>query len=266
MAESGRPTGESLARLDQGLLQDPIPEGKRPDRHQGYPGRATVLVSLFIAFHLVAVLVHSAPPSPALGPLQAFLNRHAHTGDYLRAAGIARSWAVFAPDAPRHNVFIRVLVEGADGQEQDLGHEPFGRRQYPYFFYDRMGKINREMLRKKPYRLSYAGWVCREWERRHAGEPAREVRLVPIRTRVPAPAEAYKSMGYAPRGLEVEEAPAEVFPCASTQHGQLPARLRARYGLPTQGAAFRDVPRRSWAGRAGAEARDTEPAEAEAIE
>jgi hypothetical protein len=53
-------------------------------------------------------------------------------------------------------------------------------------------------------------------------------------------------MGYAPLGLEIEEATPEVYPCASTPHGQLPASLRARYGLPPAAATFRDVPRRTW--------------------
>ena len=258
---------ETDRSLEQSLLHDRPPADAPSKPWPGHSGLlGTVLVSIFIAYHLVAVLVHSAPPSSALGPLQAALNRHIQTGEYLRGAGIARNWAVFAPDAPRHNLFTRVLVEGADGQEHDLGHEPFGRRNYPYLFYDRMGKINREMLRKKPYRLSYAGWVCRDWERRHGGEPARAVRLVPIRTRVPAPTQAYAAMGYAPRGLDIEEATPDVYPCASTVHGQLPARLRVRYDLPTAGTTFQDVPRRSWSGRGGAALGATEPSDAESVE
>jgi hypothetical protein len=221
-----------------------------------------LLVSLFIAYHLTAVLVHSAPPSSALGPLQTVLNRHLHTGDYLRAVGIARSWAVFAPDTPRHNVFTRVLVEDADGQEWDLGHEPFGRRRHPYLFYDRMGKINREMARRASYRLTYAGWVCRDWERTHGGVPARAARLMIVRTRVPAPDQAHATMGYSPLGLTVEETAPEVYACASTQHGQLPPALRARYGLPPSALPFQAGPRR--ADRPAA--RDAEPSEPERLE
>ena len=249
-------TGRSL---EERLLRDPLPHATQRGWRASYTFSGAILISLFIAYHLTAVLIHSAPGTGAVS-LQAFLNRHAHTGDYLRAAGIARSWAVFAPDAPRQNTFARVLVEGSDGQEWDLGHEVLGRRRHPYLFYDRMAKINRQMLRRKEYRLSYAGWVCREWERSHGGEPARAVRLVTIRTRVPSPAQAYLTMGYAPRGLEVDEATPEVYPCASTPHGQLPASLRARYGLPPIAATFREVPRRTWSGRGGG-ARDAELAD-----
>jgi hypothetical protein len=250
-------TGRSL---EDRLLRDPIPPDTAAGRRATYSVTSAVLISVFIAYHLTAVLVHSAPASTVTSPLQTFLNRHAQTGEYLRAAGIARSWAVFSPDAPRQNVFTRVVVDGADGQEWDLGHEPFGRRVYPYLFYDRMGKINREMVRKKPYRLSYAGWVCREWERTHGGQPARAVRLIMIRTRVPSPEQSYASMGYTPRGLQVEEAAPEIYPCASTPHGQLPPSLRARYGLPPGTTVFQDLPRRTWSRTgAGGELADTPP-------
>ncbi len=228
---------ESSPSLEQRLLRDPVPRDEPTSGRTASAVLTAIGVSLFIAYHLIAVGVHSAPPGGPIPSLQAFFDRHLRTGDYLRAAGIARSWQVFAPDPPRVNAFVRVLVEGVDGEVWDLGHDMLGRRQYPYLFYDRMAKINRQMLRRKDYRLTYAGWVCRDWERTHGGEAARAVRLVPIRTRVPPPGGA----GYDPRGLDVDEAAPEVFPCASTPHGQLPPGLRARYGLPPVAATLRDT-------------------------
>jgi hypothetical protein len=247
MTDGARQSGESArSPLAEALLHAPLAADDEPERPWAYPMVEMVALSVFIAFHLLAVLFLSAPPSDAVRPIQRMLDRHAHAGAYLRTAGIARNWGVFAPDPARQNAFTRVLVEARDGQEWDLGHEALGRRRYPYLFYDRLAKINRLMLRRADYRLSYAAWVCRGWERDHAGEPARAVRLVAIRTRVPSPAQAYVAMGYDPRGLDVEESPPEVHVCATTPHGQLPPDLRARYGLPGPALVFRDMARDTW--------------------
>lgn len=234
--------------LEQRLLRDPIPDDDQPGRRWSAPGRTLLVLSVFIAYHLLAVLAHSLPASGAR-PFRAWLARVVQTESYLGATGISWSWGVFAPDPPRRNVFTRVVVVDRDGQEWDLGHDIVGRRRYPYLVYDRMAKINRQMLRQKEYLLPYAGWVCREWERTHGGEGARAARLLPIYSRIPPPEVAYLTMGYSPTALNFEEALPEIFECSTIPHGQLPPRLRARFGLPPQGTAFRDVARRSWAAR-----------------
>lgn len=235
--------------LEQRLLHDPVPDDDRPGRRWAYPRGTMLVLSCFIAYHLTAVLVHSAP-MPGARPLRERLARVADTEQYLGATGITWSWGVFAPDPPQRNVFTRVVVVDAGGQEWDLGHDIRGRRAYPYLLYDRMAKINRQMLRQKEYLLLYAGWVCREWEHGHGGAGARTVRLVPVITRIPPPEKAYRAMGYTPAALDFEEALPETFDCASIPHGQMPPRLRARAGLPpSPPGAFREVGRRSWAAR-----------------
>ena len=239
--------------LEQRLLHDPIPDDDEPGRRWSAPPRTLLVLSVFIAYHLLAVLAHSFP-APGARPFQAWLGRVAETDSYLGATGISSSWGVFAPDPPQRNVFTRVIVVDAKGQEWDLGHDILGRRAYPYLLYDRMAKINRQMLRQKQYLLPYAGWVCRAWERGHGGEGARAVRLLPIYSRIPAPEVAYRTMGYSPAGLDIVEARPEIFECATIPHGQLPPRLRARLGLPAQGTVFREVARRGWAARGAPDA------------
>ena len=238
--------------LEQRLLHDPVPDDDAPGERWAYSLGSVVLISVFIAYHLLAVLAQSAPGRENRD-FRESMNRLARTEGYLGAAGITWSWAVFAPDPPRRNVFTRVVVVDGAGQEWDLGHDIFGRRAYPYLFYDRLAKVNRQMLRQKEYLAIYAGWVCRDWERGHRGEPARTVRLVPTVTTIPRPDQAYVTMGYSPRGLDVKESSPEVYDCATVAQGRLPTALRARVGLPPLTAgAFRDVPRRSWAARATA--------------
>jgi len=234
--------------LEQRLLHDPIRDDDEPGRRWSAPSRTLLVLSVFIAYHLLAVLVHSLP-APGARPLRAWLARVAETESYLGATGISWSWGVFAPDPPQRNVFTRVVVVDAGGQEWDLGHDILCRRTYPYLLYDRMAKINRQMLRQKQYLLPYAAWVCREWERGHGGEGARTVRLLPITSRIPAPEVAYRTMGYSPAGLDFTESRPENFECTTIPHGQIPPRLRARLGLPSQGVVFHDVARHTWAAR-----------------
>src|SRR6185503_17480914 len=78
-------------------------------------------VSVFIAYHLLAVLVHNAPTHGLLRDVQARLEAAAYTASYLKAAGTATSWAVFVPEPPQQNVFVRALVVDAAGAELDQG-------------------------------------------------------------------------------------------------------------------------------------------------
>jgi hypothetical protein len=202
-------------------------------------------VSVFIAYHLLAVLVHNAPAQGPLRDVQARLESTAFTASYLKGTGTVTSWAVFVPEPPQQNVFVRALVVDAAGAELDQGLEIYGRRRHPYLLYDRLAKVNRQLVPRAHYRPLYAAWLCRGWERTH-GEAAREARLFPFSTRIPPPEQAYAAMGYRPAELPLVEAAPEVFPCASTPHAQLPRAQRARRNLPPTGAAFVDIGRTTW--------------------
>ena len=57
-----------------------------------------------------------------------------------------QSWAMFAPNPHRSNVFMKVMVKDEAGEIWDLKHDIYGKREYPYLWYDRMGKINRRLI------------------------------------------------------------------------------------------------------------------------
>jgi hypothetical protein len=174
------------------------------------------------------------------------MNQYAQMDGYMRVTGNATSWAMFAPDVSRLNSFVRVFVEDHRGSMWDLQHDIYGRRRYPYLFYDRLGKVNRRLL-NRTLRPAYAAWVCRDWERTNYGDRPRAVGFVTIRTRIPSPDEAYQRMGYDPMSLGLNQEPVETFECASIPNGRLPSSLRARFQLPPgPGEAFQNVSVPTW--------------------
>jgi hypothetical protein len=198
-----------------------------------------------VAYHAVIVVVHNLPDSGASAHVQWFLDRHVEMRAYLDATGTRQSWRMFAPNPPRTNRFLKVLVEERDGNMTDLGHDTHGRQEYPYLFYDRLRKVNRRLMEIKRYQPHYAAWVCREWERSHGGARAAAVRLLEVWNRIPPPAEA--PWGYEPLSLPLELVEEQRFACASLEHGQLPNELRARYGLqPAPDGVFRAAQIPTW--------------------
>jgi hypothetical protein len=254
---------ESVEQLADRLLHQPPPNPGIADQAPCRPRRPDLLdkleaaiLSFFIGFHVTMLLVYSSPGDGVGATVRDFFNRHLEMDAYMAATGNATRWEMFAPDPPVVNPYTRVLVEDRRGRVQDLGHEVFGRRSYPYLFFDRLHKINAWGLSARQNRAMYAAWQCREWERAHGGEPAARVRLVRFMTEIPAPEVAYATGGYQPTLLDVQVLSDELFECGSIPHGQLPPSLRARYGLPpAPEGRFKDVEFTTWRQRvAGAAA------------
>lgn len=224
------------------ILHEPIPDDDAPGRRWAYPWWGMVIVSAFVLYHVTILLVHNLPGGGLAKGLHAWFNKHAHMSAYMRATGNTQSWAMFAPNPHRSNTFMRVFVKDKDGEIWDLKHDIYGRRNYPYLFYDRIGKINRRIVDQKGYRRYYAAWVCRDWERTHGGESAVEVQFVKLWTQVPPPEKVFGFrdkrglpgwlVGYDPMGLHLHQREEETVRCATTRQAQLPNYLRQRYGLP----------------------------------
>jgi hypothetical protein len=202
-------------------------------------------VSTFIAYHLFCLFADNIPNKGMIREFVEFANKQMGARQYFRATGNSQGWGMFAPNPYRSNVFMRVLVEDRNGEVWDLAHDMYGRRSYPYFFYDRIGKINRRIYGGKGYLNPYAAWVCREWARSHDGETPKEVRFVKLKTVIPAPHKVTR--GYDPMKLPLDEEESDTHRCESIPHGQLPNELRERYGFPPLPEdEFRDVHYRTW--------------------
>ncbi|WAS93902.1 hypothetical protein [Nannocystis punicea] len=249
------PAEQPAPRLADALLRAP-PARDPSDEPWAYRGWAAVFVSLFILYHTVALLQHTTPSAGLAERFNRKLAGLLHAGAYMRATSSVQSWAMFAPNPHRTNQFLQVRVVTKDGGELDLLHDIYGRRDYPYFFYDRMGKINRRLLEQERYQSPYAAWVCREWARTHGGEAPVRVNFTKMWTKVPHPSKAIATMGFDPFELKLYKEALKGFDCATTPHAQLPNDIRARYGFPLLPEdAFVAIDENTWRDRADAKAR-----------
>ncbi|HGG58185.1 MAG TPA: hypothetical protein ENK31_10350 [Nannocystis exedens] len=236
------------------------PRGELPTVDGGswaYGRWRLVLWSLFIGYHVLALLLYITPRGGLARQAKDRIERVLHSRAYILATSNTQTWSMFAPNPHRKNIFVRVLVEDQSGETWDLGHDMHGRRTYPYVFYDRMAKINRRLPERRSYLRPYAAWVCREWERQHGGQPAKRVHMVKIWSRIPPPKVVYRApaklrtswttLGYDPLRLHLHREPLEVFECALLREGQLSPLLRARFGLPEAPAGhYRPAEFKTW--------------------
>ncbi len=271
-------TEQDVLGLAQTLLHQPIGTDDRPGRRWAYSLWFQLLVSVFVLYHGVILLVHNLPSKGLAKGIQKMLNEQPklwppkdfklglHANHYWRATGNTQSWAMFAPNPHRSNIFMKVMVKDQQGEVWDLKHDIYGKRTYPYLWYDRMGKINRRIVDQKGYRRHYAAWVCRQWEKDHEGEPADEIQFVKMWTRIPTPQAVYKrargnifAMGYEPMDLHLHQREEETIRCKTTRHAQLPDYLRERYGLPPGPERhFKSLHMRTWWDQKEAKERQSE--------
>lgn len=240
--------------LADALLHRPVAADDRPLRRWCYPWWLQLLATLFILYHGIILLVHNLPGKGLAKGAQKVLNERLDANDYWQASGNTQSWAMFAPNPHRSNVFMKVLVRDESGEIWDLKHDIYGKREYPYLWYDRMGKINRRLIDQKGYRRHYAAWVCREWEKDHGGESADEVQFVKMWTQIPSPQAVFErakgnifQMGFDPMDLKLMQREEDVISCSTNRQAQLPDYLRERYGLPPAPPRhFKELSMRTW--------------------
>lgn len=236
--------------LHQSLLHGgPAPaQGERLGDRWVYSPAAILLVSVALLYHLAVLLVWNGPGQDLAKPFQTSFLTAVEAYPYFRATRNDQSWAMFAPNPDRTNNFIKVFVIDKDGERWDFGQDIWGEDRYPYIWYDRRGKVNRNLDGKKNYQRIYGAWVCREWERQHGGEAAKAVRFIKHWTQVPEPKEVLARGGWEQWAAPVKVFEQETVRCAKLEHGTLPNALRARYGLPSidESTGFRKVESKTW--------------------
>ncbi|PRQ09017.1 hypothetical protein [Enhygromyxa salina] len=232
-----------------------------------YPLWGILAASVFVLYHAAVLIVWNAPGKGLAKDFHKSFLQQTKGYEYFRGTRNNQSWAMFAPNPNRTNAFVRVFVEDENGQLWDYEQDIWEDNRYPYFWYDRRGKINRRIDGKKHYQRLYGAWVCRDWERHHEGVAAKSVSFIRIHTRVPHPQEVLAKGGWDQWKAPHKQTEQETITCKTVVHGQLPNELRERYELDIidEEANFRPVRERTWWDKAEAEAkraeRDAERAE-----
>jgi hypothetical protein len=246
--------------LHKSLLEaEPVASERRPGRW-AYPLGAMLLVSAFVLYHTATLLIWNLPGKGLTASFHRGFLERTHGDDYFRGARLTQSWSMFAPNPNRTNNFVQVFVTDHEGEVWDFEQDIWEEDRYPYIFYDRRGKVNRNIDGKKHSQRIYGAWVCREWERIHAGESAKSVTFVRRLTRVPKAEQVIKNGGWDQWQAEATLIEQETVTCKTVPHGTLPNELRERYGLPLidEQTQFIPVRIRTWADEREAERRRAE--------
>ncbi len=219
-------------------IDDPHKGAPRTPWAYGPLGR--LLVGGLVIWHLTAVATWLLPNKDCVstfrGPARQVF------AAWLQTTQTAQSWGMFAPNPPRSNVFLKVLVTDQSGEVWDMRTDVYAeeRKPIPWIWNDRMRKMNRRIIGGESgntqwYRKWYARWHCREWARTHQGEAPRKVELVKVWYKIPSPEQVRKHGWYSPEDLLARsgaEKVEHVEHCKNAIMGQLPDFVRERYGLP----------------------------------
>jgi hypothetical protein len=205
-----------------------------------YGALGRLVLGLGIAWHLTAVATWLLPDKDCLqsfrGPARGVFSM------WLTRTTTEQGWGMFAPNPPRSNVFMKVLVTDHDGHVWDMRSDVYAeeRKPIPWIWNDRLRKMNRRIIGGESgggdwYRKWFARWQCRQWSRDHGGVGPTKVELIKITYRIPTPEQVAKNGYYIAEELLARTGREEV---AYTEHceravlGQLPNEIRARDGLP----------------------------------
>jgi hypothetical protein len=163
---------------------------------------------------------------------------------WLELTRTTQGWGMFAPNPPRHNVFMKVLVTDADGEVWDMRTDVYAdeRRPLPFVWNDRMRKMSRRIIGGESgggdwYRKWYARWHCRQWALEHGGAVPRSVELVKLSYSIPTP-EAVRALGwYRPMDRLRDhgtQTSVHTEHCATAVLGQPIAEVAARHGIAVE--------------------------------
>jgi len=192
-----------------------------------------------LAWHIAAVIVWLVPERESIAAVRT--EARSLVRPWLELTRTTQGWGMFAPNPPRHNVFMQVLVVDENGETWDMRSDVYApeRKPIPFLWNDRMRKMNRRIIGGESgggdwYRKWYARWQCRQWALEHDGHVPKEVRLVKLSYRIPSP-EAVRQHGwYRPADRLRDHGTSELVHterCATAVLGQPAPAIAARYGV-----------------------------------
>ncbi len=238
-----------LARLGLGFTPPSAPALQLP-AHDPATGHATapwaygpggrMLVGFVVVYHITAIAIWELPDKDSVSSFRV-KGREAFSG-WVLTTQTDQQWGMFAPNPPRSNVFMKIVLTDDQGEAWDMRNDVYApeRRPIPWIWNDRMRKMNRRVIGGESgkgdiYQKWYARYLCREWARTHRGVMPEKVELFKISYKMPAPETVAKQGWYVPAQLLHDtgrEEKAHTEKCSTAIQGQLPDEIRARHGLP----------------------------------
>ncbi len=199
-----------------------------------------LLIGGLVVYHITAVAAWVLPDKQCLKSFRAAA--HAPFRIWLSRTHTAQGWNMFAPNPPRQNVFLKVVVVDADGAKYDMRTDMYASevKPIPWILNDRIFKMNRRMSGGESgkgdwYQKWYGRYHCREWARAHGGAAPKKVELHKVTYRIPTPDEVAQRGYYIPE-LQLasfgKTSKLHTTDCASEPEAQLDDASRARAGLP----------------------------------
>jgi hypothetical protein len=160
---------------------------------------------------------------------------------WLKITHTTQGWKMFAPNPPRSNLFLKVLITDAQGEVFDMKTDVYAQEQrpLPWIWYTRQRKINRRVAGSEGgggswYQKWHARWFCRKWQLDNEGEIPQKVELVKITYPIPSPEEVAEHGPYDPVERLRTMGKYEVIytaRCRTEVDAQLPNAIRTRHGI-----------------------------------
>jgi hypothetical protein len=199
-----------------------------------------MLVGFIVVYHITAIAVWELPDKDSVSAFR-IKAREAFSA-WVVTTQTDQQWGMFAPNPPRHNVFMKIVLTDDQGETWDMRNDVYApeRRPIPWIWNDRMRKMNRRIIGGESgkgdiYQKWYARYLCREWARTHRGVMPEKVELFKISYKMPGPDTVARQGWYVPEQLLHDtgrEERAHTEKCSTAIQGQLPDSIRARHGLP----------------------------------
>ncbi|MEM6992285.1 MAG: hypothetical protein AAF721_17370, partial [Myxococcota bacterium] len=233
---------------------DPGPDGAPPSESfltapWAYGPVGRLLISCMFIFQVVGVAVWLLPDKQIM---EWRIAARAPFEWWLSVTQTTQGWKMFAPNPPRQNVYLRVLVKDQDGETYDLNTDMYheSQRPVPWIWYTRQRKINRRVAGSEGgkgswYQKWHARYHCRQWAMEHDGVIPKEVELVKITYPIPSPETVWKNGPYDPlESLRTKSKQKSllVTDCLDDVGAQPLDVIRRRHGLPKS-----DVTVKRWA-------------------
>jgi hypothetical protein len=240
-----RKSGDSAAAASS--QQRPVVE--TPPTGLAYGALGRVVAGGLVIYHLLGMAIWMLPEKDSLGTFRTVAREPIKW--WIRSTHSTQSWAMFAPNPPRSNLFLRTVVHEG-GEKWDLNNDVYACFEesgtpeicdavypIPWSAYSRQRKMNRriaggENCKGSWYQKWHTRWVCRDWARTHGGEPPDKVELIKVTYPIPSPQAVAKAGPYDPRRRYIQTRKHEsvyTAKCKTAPFGRLTNEQRARLGF-----------------------------------